>query len=223
MLQRVESHFGREIVLPASMPMTAADDDLIEYQRSNLIPWLDKKFTLEIHVETLTGETEKLMHWTFEEGENDYTMGHVLSWAKDKYPTPQNGRHVLALCDRVLDDTSTDLETPMRTYLHRHCRDYNSNSTELQLRGALIFVNNIERSDNMFVCQLAYLHSSSSSNNGASSASSSGSSSRLKRFSGIPHGVVAVRHTPWTRISLRMPGLPIQPTLGNSVQTLFNV
>ena len=34
MLQRVESHFGkgREIVLPASMPMSAADDDLIEYQ-----------------------------------------------------------------------------------------------------------------------------------------------------------------------------------------------
>ena len=62
MLQRVESRFGREIVLPASMPMTAADDDLIEYQRSNFIPWLDKKFTLEIHVETLTGETERETH-----------------------------------------------------------------------------------------------------------------------------------------------------------------
>ena len=120
MLQRVESQFGRHIVLPATMPMTPADDDLMEYQRCNFIPWLDKKFTLEIHVDTLTGETEKLMQWTFEEGENDYTMGHVLSWAKDKYPTPQNGRHVLALCDRVLDDTSTDLETPIRTYLQLH-------------------------------------------------------------------------------------------------------
>ena len=154
MLQRVESYFGREIVLPASMPMTAADDDLIEYQRSNFIPWLDKKFTLEIHVETLTGETERLMYWTFEEGEDDYTMGDVLSWVKDKYTTPKNRRQELALCDRVLDDTSTDLETPIRTYLHRYCRDYNSNSTELQLRGTLIFVNNIERSDHMFVLEI---------------------------------------------------------------------
>ena len=156
MLQRVEIIFGkvREIVLPASMPRSAADDDLIEYQRSNFIPWLDKKFTLEIHVETLTGETERLMYWTFEEGEDDYTMGDVLSWAKDKYTTPKNRRQELALCDRVLDDTSTDLETPIRTYLHRYCRDYNSNSTELQLRGTLIFVNNTERSDNMFVLQI---------------------------------------------------------------------
>ena len=142
--------------------MTPADDDLMEYQRCNFIPWLDKKFTLEIHVETLTGETEKLMHWTFEEGEDDYTMGHVLSWAKDKYPTPQNGRHVLALCDRVLDDTSTDLRTPIRTYLHRYCDDYNSNSTELQLRSALIFVNNWDRSDepstNLETSIRTYLH-----------------------------------------------------------------
>ena len=62
------------------------------------------------------------MYWTFEEGEDDYTMGHVLSWAKDKYTTPKNRRQELALCDRVLDDTSTDLETPIRTYLHRYCR-----------------------------------------------------------------------------------------------------
>ena len=162
MLQRVESQFGRHIVLPATMPMTPADDDLMEYQRCNFIPWLDKKFTLEIHVEMLTGETEKLMHWTFEEGEDDYTMGHVLSWAKDKYPTPQNGRHVLALCDRVLDDTSTDLRTPIRTYLHRYCHDYNSNSTELQLRSALIFVNNWDRSDepstNLETSIRTYLH-----------------------------------------------------------------
>ena len=33
MLQRVKSHFGLEILLPASMPMIAVDDDLIEYQR----------------------------------------------------------------------------------------------------------------------------------------------------------------------------------------------
>ena len=112
------------------------------------------KFTLEIHVETLTGETERLMYWTFEEGEDDYTMGDVLSWVKDKYTTPKNRRQELALCDRVLDDTSTDLETPIRTYLHRYCRDYNSNSTELQLRGTLIFVNNIERSDHMFVLEI---------------------------------------------------------------------
>ena len=85
-------------------------------------------------------------------------MGHVLSWAKDKYPTPQNRRHVLALCDRVLDDTSTDLETPIRAYLHRYCRDYNSNFTELQLRGTLIFVNNIERSDNiLYANSLTYI------------------------------------------------------------------
>ena len=151
MLQRVESHFGMEVVLPGSMPMTAGDDDLIEYKRSNFIPWLDKEFTLEIHVETLTGETKKLMHWThcFEEGEDDWTMGDVLSWVKEEYPTPQNRRHMLALCDRVLDEPSTNLETPIRTYLHRYCRDYNSNSTELQLRCTLIFVNNIERSDNI--------------------------------------------------------------------------
>ena len=156
MLERVESYLDGMIVLPASMPMPAADDDLIdddliEYKRSNCLPWLDKEFTLEIHVETLTGETKNLMHWThcFEKGEDDYTMGDVLSWVKDKYPTPQNRRHKLALCDRVLDDTSTNLETPIRTYLHRYCRDYNSNSTELQLRCTLIFVNNIERSDNI--------------------------------------------------------------------------
>ena len=118
----------------ASRPMASDDDDLIEYQRSNLIPWLDKKFTLEIHVERLTGDTEKIMGCTFEEGEDDCTMGNVLSRAKDMYPTPKNRRPVLSLCDRVLDDQSAELQTPIRTYLHRYCRDYNSNSTKLQLR-----------------------------------------------------------------------------------------
>ena len=122
--------------------MGAADDDLIEYPRSNLIPWLDKKFTLEIHVERLNGDTEKIMGCTFEEGEDDCTMGNVLSRAKDMYPTPKNRRPVLSLCDRVLDDQSAELQTPMRTYLHRYCRDYNGNTTKLQLRATLIFVEN---------------------------------------------------------------------------------
>ena len=38
------------------------------------------------------------------------------------------------------------METPLRTYLHRYCRDYNSNSTELRLRGTLILVDDIEPS-----------------------------------------------------------------------------
>ena len=70
-----------------------------------------------------------------------------------KYPTPQNRRQELALCDRVLDDRSRDLETPLRTYLHRYCRDYNSNSTELQLRGTLILVDDIEPSP-IFVLEI---------------------------------------------------------------------
>ena len=134
--------------------MTAADDDLIEYQRSNSIPWLDKKLTLEIHVERLTGDTEKLMDFTFEEGEDHCTMGNVLSRAKDRYPAPKNQRPVLTICDRVLNDASTQLQTPIRTYLHRYCRDYNSNSTKLQLRATLIFVKNITWLDHRFTLEI---------------------------------------------------------------------
>ena len=134
--------------------MGADDDDLIEYPRSNFFPWLDKKLTLEIHVSRLNGDTEKIMGCTFAEGEDDCTMGKVLSWVKDMYPTPKNRRPVLSLCDRVLDDQSAELQTPIRTYLHRYCRDYNSNSTKLQLRATLIFVKNITWLDHRFTLEI---------------------------------------------------------------------
>ena len=47
---------------------------------------------------------------------------------------------MLALCDRVLDDTSTVLETPIRTYLHRYCRDYNINRTICLYANALTYI-----------------------------------------------------------------------------------
>ena len=145
MLQTVQSQFpDLELLLPAGRPMATANDGLIlmKHRRCRLVPWLDNKFTLEIHVKRLTGEPEKNMSYIFEEGEDDCTMGNVLSRAKDMYPTPKNQRPVLSLCDRVLDDQSAELQTPMRTYLHRYCRDYNVNTTKLQLRATLIFVEN---------------------------------------------------------------------------------
>ena len=144
MLQTVQSHFpDLEILLPGGRPRATANDGLIlmKYRRCRLVPWLDNKFTLEIHVKRLTGEPEKNMSYIFEEGEDDCTMGNVLSRAKDLYPMPEETRPFLDLCGHVLEAKSAFLQTTVRSYLHWHCRDYNRNTTELQLRATLIFVN----------------------------------------------------------------------------------
>ncbi len=82
--------------------MTAADDATMDYPTTPDAPsetvsesrptWLDQKFTLEIYVGRLNGNTEKSMYYIFEPGEDDCTMGNALSRVKDMFPTPENQR-----------------------------------------------------------------------------------------------------------------------------------
>ena len=80
------------------------------------------------------------MSYSFEDGEDDYTMENVVSQAKDLYPAPDKTRAMLSFGDRVVHDQSDELQRTIRTYLLRYCRDYNVKTTELKLRATLYFV-----------------------------------------------------------------------------------
>ena len=117
-LQRVllssDTHPGLEH--HQSEAMTAADDTTT---------WLDKDFTLEVHVTRLNGEETKVIKCSFEKGRDDYyyTVGRVLLHALYIYPAPVNSRPKLTLCGRVLDAESNDMDMNIGTYLDRFCND----------------------------------------------------------------------------------------------------
>ena len=67
-------------------------------------------------------------------------MEDVLSQAKDLYPAPEKTRPMLSLCDRVLHDQSEELQKTIRTYLLHYCDNYHKNTTDLELRATLDFV-----------------------------------------------------------------------------------
>ena len=67
-------------------------------------------------------------------------MGNVLSRVKDTFPTPENQRPKLLLCDNVLERGIDELYSTIRAYLERYCHDYNESTTKLQLHATLIFV-----------------------------------------------------------------------------------
>ena len=80
------------------------------------------------------------MYYIFEPGEDNCTMGNVLSRVKDMFPTPENQRPKLLLCDNVLERGIDELYNTIRAYLERYCHDYNEKTTKLQLHATLIFV-----------------------------------------------------------------------------------
>ena len=97
-------------------------------------------FVLEIHVKTSNGDTEKTMSYIYEFGEDDYTMANVMFRAKDLFPTPEKTRPILTLCDRVLHDQSEELQKTIKTYLLHYCENYSKQTSFLELRATLDFV-----------------------------------------------------------------------------------
>ncbi len=73
-------------------------------------------------------------------GENNCTMGNVLSRVKDTFPTPENQRPKLLLCDNVLERGIDELYSTIRAYLERYRHDYNGKTRKLQLHATLLFV-----------------------------------------------------------------------------------
>ena len=67
-------------------------------------------------------------------------MGNVLSRVKNMFPTPENQRPKLLLCDNVLERGIDELYSTIRAYLERYCHDYNEKTTKLQLHATLLFV-----------------------------------------------------------------------------------
>ena len=111
----------------------------------HVITWEDRKFTLEIHVERLNGDTPKSINYTWEEGDDGcWGMRDVLSRAKDLYPRQTNARPRLSLCDLVLHDKSAELHWSIRGFLRRCCNGYNETNANLQLRATLIFETDTE-------------------------------------------------------------------------------
>ena len=56
------------------------------------------------------------------------------------FPTPENQRPKLLLCDNVLERGIDELYSTIRAFLERYCHDYNEKTKKLQLHATLLFV-----------------------------------------------------------------------------------
>ena len=98
-------------------------------------------FVLEIHVKTSNGDTEDTISYMCEFGEEDvFTMATVMFRTKDCFPPPENTRPILTLCNRALHDQSEELQKTIKTYLLHYCENYSKQTSFLELRATLDFV-----------------------------------------------------------------------------------